>query len=143
MRLFATKKVDSLLQSAKLRKTGQRKAVLTALLRAHKPQTTEQIHLKLGKGGPNKVTVYRILESFVETGLVHKAFLRQRTWYFELADNCTESQCHPHFTCTDCGQTHCLFDMSLPMAKSPHKGFVINHQRVQLEGLCPHCSSSR
>jgi hypothetical protein len=30
--------------------------------------------------------------------------------------------------------------MSLPMAKSPYKGFVIGHQRVQLEGLCPKCN---
>jgi hypothetical protein len=30
--------------------------------------------------------------------------------------------------------------MSLPMAKSPYKGFVIGRQRVQLEGLCPKCN---
>jgi hypothetical protein len=27
----------------------------------------------------------------------------------------------------------------LPMAKSPHKGFVIRRQQVRLEGLCPTC----
>ena len=70
----------------------------------------------------NKVTVYRTLESLIEVGLVHRAFMHKRAWYFELADHCTEQQCHPHFTCTHCGVTHCLTDILLPMAKIPRKG---------------------
>jgi Fe2+ or Zn2+ uptake regulation protein len=72
---------------------------------------------------------------------VHKAFLQNRTWHFELAENCT--QCHPHFTCTNCGDTHCLTEITLPMAKSPHRGFVIDRQRVQLEGVCPECNANK
>jgi Fur family ferric uptake transcriptional regulator len=135
------RKTTDLLNSAKLRRTSPRAAILAALLRARKPQTAEQIATKLGrKAPPNKVTIYRTLETFLETGLVHKVFLRERTWHFELAHNCAETQCHPHFTCTSCGNTHCLTEATLPMAKSPHKGFVIRHQRVQLDGLCPKCS---
>ncbi|MHC4620342.1 MAG: Fur family transcriptional regulator [Planctomycetota bacterium] len=86
------------------------------------------------------MTIYRVLESLLKAGIVHKAFLDERTWRFELAHNCTESQCHPHFTCTNCGDTHCLPDVSVPMAESPQKGFVVDRQRVQLEGLCPKCN---
>jgi Fur family ferric uptake transcriptional regulator len=116
-------------------------AILSILLSARKPQTAEEISGKLAKGRLNKVTIYRSLESFVAAGLVHKAFLRERIWHFELADNCSAGQCHPHFTCTDCGDTHCLPEITLPMAANPPLGFVIDRQRVQLEGLCPKCSS--
>jgi Fur family ferric uptake transcriptional regulator len=134
-------KVRELLGSAGLRRTGPRVAVLGALLGARKPQTADQIAAKLSRPAANRVTVYRTLEAFLEAGLVHKAFVDERTWHFELAHNCTESQCHPHFTCTDCGDTNCLTEVSIPMAKSPGRGFVIHRQRVQLEGLCPKCNA--
>ncbi len=140
MKSQTRKRIDNLLGSAKLRRTGPRVAILGVLLGARRPQTAEQIAVNLAPAAPDKVTIYRTLESLVAAGLVHKAFLQERTWHFELARNCTESQCHPHFTCTNCGDMQCLTEMSLPMAKSPHKGFVIGRQRVQLEGLCPKCN---
>jgi len=140
MKLSIKQKARNLLASAGLRITVPRLAVLEVLLRARKPQTANQIGIKLGGTSPNKVTIYRVLESLLEAGLVHKVFLRQRAWHFEPADNCTETQCHPHFTCTSCEKTHCLTEITLPMAKTPHKGFAIRHQRVQLEGLCPKCN---
>ncbi len=133
-------KIKNMLSLANLRRTGPRAAILSVLLRARKPQTAYQIAAKLAPAGPNKVTIYRTLESFLNAGLVHKAFLQQRCWYFELSHHCTENQCHPHFTCTSCGDTHCLTELSLPMAKSPYKGFIIGRQRIQLEGLCPKCN---
>ena len=135
-------KIRDLLRTAKLRRTSPRVAILAILFGARRPQTAEQIAAKLSSNAPDKVTIYRALERFVAAGLVHKAFLQERTWHFELARNCTETQCHPHFTCTSCGDMHCLMEISLPMARSPHKGFVIGRQRVQLEGLCPKCNQN-
>jgi len=136
-------KPANMLRQAKLRCTRGRVAILEILAASTRPLTREQIASELGKKGLNKVTIYRALERFVRVGLVHRAFLHARTWHFELADNCSESQCHPHFTCTDCGQTHCLTEITVPMAKSPYKGFVIDRQRVQLEGLCPECNVNK
>jgi Fur family ferric uptake transcriptional regulator len=131
---------SGLLDSAGLYKTIPRLAVLDILLNAARPLTQNQIAQRLGKGRFDKATIYRTLEGFSKTGLVHKVFLQDRIGHFELAHNCTEKQCHPHFTCTGCGDTHCMTDILLPMAKSPYRGFIIRHQRVQLEGLCPKCS---
>lgn len=133
-------KAERLLTSVNLRCTRPRIAILNVLLGVKRPMTQEDIASKLGSDRPNKVTIYRTLEALVEADLVHKAFMSERTWHFELADNCTESQCHPHFTCTECSDTHCLPEISIPMAKSPYKGFNICHQQVQLEGLCPKCN---
>jgi len=129
-----------ILKAVKLYRTGCRIAILKVLLKSNKPLNQEQIAQRLGKKRFDKVTIYRTLESLREVGLVHKAFMQKRAWHFESAQDCTENQCHPHFTCTSCGNTHCLTEMKLPMAKSPHKGFIIRRQQVRLEGLCPACA---
>lgn len=133
-------KIEQFLTKAKLRKTQPRLKILKTLLNSTKPLTQEQITEELGAKAPDKVTVYRCLENFVEAGLVHKAFLQERTWHYELSHHCTDSQCHPHFTCKKCGVTSCLRGKSLPLIKGLKKGFVIHRQQVRLEGLCPKCA---
>lgn len=135
-------RLQKLLRSARLRVTGPRVAILGVLSAADKPVTHEQIRAALGPKGPNKVTIYRVLDRLLAAGLVHKAFLQERTWHFELAANCSRQQCHPHFNCTSCGSTHCLTEMSPEMAQSPYKGFIIQRQQIQLEGLCPDCNTA-
>jgi len=130
----------NILKAAKLYRTECRTAILKVLLKTNQPLSQDEIARRLGKHHFNKVSIYRTLESFCKAGLVHKAFMHERAWHFELAQDCSETQCHPHFTCTNCGDTHCLTEMTLPMAKSPHKGFVIRRQQVRLEGLCPACA---
>ncbi len=137
----ASKPVRELLSSEGLRVTAPRAAVLQVLLDAARPLTREQIAEKLGGLAPNKVTIYRILEALVEADIVHKAFLQDRTWHFEAAHRCSEHQCHPHFSCTRCGRTDCLTEVKMPLAPGP-AGYKIEHQRVQLEGLCPKCNVS-
>lgn len=134
-------KVQQMLKSARLRRTKPRSDILTALLEAHQPLTREQIAERIGADAPNKVTIYRAMETFVTADIVHKAFVQDRTWYFELSHHCTTDQCHPHFSCTSCGQTDCLPDLRIPMTADSN-GYIIQHQRVQLEGLCPKCSKS-
>ncbi len=133
---------NKMLKSAELYCTQSRVAILKLLIKAVRPLSREQIAQKSGKNHFDKVTIYRTLDSLRKAGLVHRAFTANRAWYYELAHNCTESQCHPHFTCTNCGDTHCLTGMMLPMAKakSPYNGYVIQHQQVRLEGLCPACA---
>jgi len=130
----------NMLKRARLYCTEARIAILKVLLLAARPLRQDQVAEQVAPPAMNKVTVYRTLESLVAAGLVHRAFTQDRAWYFELADHCTDRQCHPHFTCTHCGVTHCLTDISLPMARIPQRGFVIHRQQVQLEGLCPACA---
>jgi Fur family ferric uptake transcriptional regulator len=129
-----------ILKSAKLYCTAGRVAVLRILLKADKPLRQDEIAGRLGKKRFDKITIYRTLESLLEVGLVHKAFLDERARHFELARNCSETQCHPHFTCTSCGKTHCLTEMAIPKVKGTHKGFLIHRQQTRLEGLCPACA---
>jgi Fur family ferric uptake transcriptional regulator len=129
-----------MLKTTKLYCTSGRVAVLNILIKANKPLNQAQIARRLGTKHFDKVTIYRTLESLAEVGLVHKAYVEKRAAHFELAHHCSKNQCHPHFTCIRCGSTHCLTGMVLPMARSPHKGFIIHRQQVRLEGLCPSCA---
>jgi len=132
--------VCKILKAAKLYCTECRIALLKVLLKADKPLNQDEIAQRLGKNRFDKVTIYRTLESFCEAGLVHKVFMEKRAWHFESAQDCSESQCHPHFTCSNCGDTHCLTEITPLLIKSPHKGFIIRRQQVRLEGLCPACT---
>ncbi|MEJ2648882.1 MAG: transcriptional repressor [Sedimentisphaerales bacterium] len=134
------KLIREMLKNAGLYYTENRVSILKVLFESGKPLSEKKIAAKSGERHFDKVTIYRTLESLVKAGLVHKAFINKRAWHFELAQRCTEKQCHAHFTCTNCGSTHCLMDISLPMATTRQKGFIINRQQVHLEGLCPACS---
>jgi Fur family ferric uptake transcriptional regulator len=129
-----------MLKAADLYCTQGRVIILKVLLEAGKPLSQDQVAHCSGLGHFDKVTIYRTLASLLQVGLVHRVFVDKRARHYELAHHCTERQCHPHFTCTSCGDTHCLTEISLPMAKSPHKGFIIRRQQVRLEGLCPACA---
>jgi Fur family ferric uptake transcriptional regulator len=133
------KSVENILGSMKLRRTDQRRTILEVLLDAKGPQTADEIMAAMSRKSANKVTVYRTLESMVGVGLVHRVFAHKRAEYFELADRCTDAQCHPHFTCVSCGATNCAVGASVPIAKGLEKGFIIHRQQVYLEGLCPRC----
>ncbi len=133
-------KARQMLKAANLYHTKNRAAILKVLTKTNKPLSQEQIARKSGKNRLDKVTIYRTLESFCRTGLVHKAFIDKRAAHFELGNRCEEICCHPHFTCKSCGVTNCLVGLSVPMVKGLKKGFVIHRQQVRLEGLCPACA---
>lgn len=132
-------KMSKMLKSAGLRQTDARVGVLSVLSESGEALSQDQIASKLAEIAPNKTTIYRVLESLVRKGVVHKAFTRDRSVYFELAGNCSDRQCHPHFTCTNCEQTTCLTDVDIPLASIGRKGYEIHHQKVEIQGLCPSC----
>jgi Fur family ferric uptake transcriptional regulator len=128
-----------MLKASHLYCTTARVAILQVLLKAPQPLTQDQIASRLAVHH-DKVTIYRTLASLLHAGLVHKALTGAKTWQFELGHRCTTHQCHPHFTCTRCGSTHCLTDLQPPLTQGPYRGFVIQRQQVLLEGLCPRCA---
>jgi len=140
MKSQTKKSIDNLLGLVKLRRTDHRRTILEVLLNAKGPKSADEIITAMSKRSANKVTVYRTLESMVGTGLVHRAFVHKRAEHFELADRCTNLQCHPHFTCVSCGVTNCVVGVSMPIVKGLEQGFVVRRQQVHIEGLCPQCA---
>jgi len=141
MSLSGKNKTTELLKKASLRRTQPRLAVLGVLIDTDAPITHQQIADSLADSAPDKVTIYRVLECLMKKGIVHKAFMKERTAFFELAHNCSKTQCHPHFTCTSCRKTLCMKNAKMPLAEINEQGFTIKHQKVELEGLCPECNA--
>ena len=129
-----------MLKTASLYVTDCRVSIVMVLLKADHPLSQDEIAKKIKGKSFNKVSIYRTFESLVKAALVHKAYVDKRAAHYELADKCSKKQCHPHFTCTKCGRTHCMIDVSVPLVKdTAGKGFIIQRQQVRLEGLCPKC----
>jgi Fur family ferric uptake transcriptional regulator len=131
--------IKTMLKNTGLYCTNARITILQVLAKTKRPLSQDQIARCLS-AKPDKVTIYRTLTSLLKADLVHRAYVDERAAYYELSTHCSKSQCHPHFTCTQCGRTHCLRSLKIPMAKSPHQGFLIQRQKVRLEGLCPACT---
>ena len=132
-------KAAALLNTADLRQTAPRIAIVGAMLKAASPLTQEQIAEHIGTSAPNKTTIYRTLMHLVEKNVVHEAFTQERSQYFELAHRCGKVQCHPHFTCVRCSRTHCLTGVSAPLVELP-AGFSMQRQQISIEGICPQCN---
>lgn len=135
-------KAAALLNSVNLRQTQPRVAILTVLLTADAPLSQEQIAEQIGTAAPNKTTIYRNLMNLVDKDLVHKAYLEERTWHFELAHHCGRHQCHPHFTCSVCQQTQCLPEVAMPLVELP-EDYVMQRQQVRIEGICGDCRKKK
>ena len=131
---------EKILKAANMNHTKAQVRIIEELLKTKRPLSREELAEQLGHNSPNKTTIYRIIERLCERNLVHKAFVKDRAAKYELARNCTDTQCHPHFTCTNCGKTFCLNDTFIPLIKGLKKGFVISRQQVRIEGLCSSCS---
>ncbi|NLW83390.1 MAG: hypothetical protein GXY41_03145 [Phycisphaerae bacterium] len=130
----------ALLRQKRLRVTAPRVAVIAAILQSDSPLTQQQIAAQLGDQSPNKTTIYRTLLSLINADVVHRAFVQQRQWHFELAHHCSPIQCHPHFTCIRCHRTECLHDVSYPLVDLP-KGMTMYRQQIRIEGICSACSA--
>ncbi len=136
---------ERILRSFGLRCTPGRLALLKILAEANHALSQEQIAalLKQTKQSLNKVSIYRALECFVETGMVHRAFLQNRIWHYELSFRCSVKQCHPHFHCYICRCTFCMPQVSVPLASGLEEGFILERQQVRLEGICPNCKDAK
>ena len=94
----------------------------------------------------NKVTVYRALECFEETGLIHHVPGKNNLKRFSLCrEECAPHQHthnHGHFICNKCDQTYCLESVQIPKL-APLKDFTIQQYQLTLEGICNDCNTQK
>jgi len=122
----------------KRRSTPAKQAVLDILKSSKVALSQEDIEQKV-KGTMDRVTVYRILNSFCEDGYTHKILSDDGKYYFAICLNCTEKKHqhnHFHFRCLNCQQVECLSEnvnVQLP------KGYELVHINCLLTGYCKNC----
>ncbi len=91
----------------------------------------------------DRVTLYRTLGSFLESGILHKIPNEDGTATYGLChDTCSpedHTHDHIHFKCNNCGEIACLDDKEVPKIKLP-EGYQINAINVLIDGICLKCS---
>ena len=122
-----------------LRLTRQRKHVYGALLQQQDHPTAMEVFLRARPEmeSLSLATVYNVLETLAERGLVRKVHLDSGSTRY-----CANNAKHGHFTCTGCGA---VMDVPLlpgaELEKLHHlpRGYTVTQQEVSLHGLCATC----
>ena len=131
-----------LLTSVKLDATANRLRVLEVIGNNGFPLSAGDIFETLDRSNSiNRVTVYRILDLLVETGVIERISTGGRAFYYGLAPNDHHAP-HPHFYCKLCGQMDCLNPESLQVETEPlWKTFPgrIDKVEVRVDGVCKNC----
>ena len=129
------------LKKSGLAKTTQRMAVLESLIGAEHPLNVNEILEKTaGAAKINRVTVYRILSSFRDNGIIREIETGHGISSYEMA--CTHNPLHPHFRCRSCGCIVCLPPLTLSQAwdwLAQPTDFSVEKIDVQLIGMCAQC----
>lgn len=128
----------SLLKQKGYKVTPTRILVLETFSKNEKPLSVDIIYKKL-QGRINEVTIYRIISSFLLTGILKRVDLRKDRAYFEL-----NNDHHHHIVCTKCDVvesfTDCDIDKLMSKFLNKSSKFVkINAHSFELFGVCKSC----
>lgn len=138
-----THSIPELLHQHGLRSTAARQFVLDFFLQKENALSHSEIEREIGEKF-DRVTIYRTLKTFEESGLIHKvpddgAVVK----YAACAAPCTthtHHDNHVHFKCLRCEQTVCLNEVDVQLPKLP-AGYAINDFQLLVTGYCPSCQS--
>jgi Fur family ferric uptake transcriptional regulator len=102
------------------------------------PVTALEVQEKLGL---DKVTVYRTLQTFEESGIVRSVELGKRSKYFEL-DHADD---HHHITCIRCGEIEAVHmcpveDIEKQVLRSSKQFTELASHMLEFQGVCKSCS---
>ena len=133
--------VQDILKQNGLSTTDSRKAILTLFLETAGALEHGVIEKKTGAQF-DRVTVYRTLQTFQKSGIIHTIpSIDNIVKYALCQDNCNAKQHlhnHIHFVCDQCGNTYCLQNIEVPQVKLP-KGFRSSTTDVLVNGVCKSC----
>lgn len=137
------------LQTAGLRATGPRMAVLRCLYAASGPVSHGDVAASLAEEGWDRATVYRNLIDLTEAGILSRTDHGDHTWRFERKaarkshDTAAhgDDEAHPHFMCNACGDVVCLPDGAVQVTAARGTPRAIKRKRfeVQIKGRCDRC----
>ena len=120
------------------RATPARIAVLRLLEAAEQALSHREIEEALGTGF-DRVTLYRVLDWLVESGLSHRVADAERVFRFSLASpGSAAHKEHAHFRCEGCGKVFCLADIPVPAPALP-AGFSGKAVEYCITGQCARC----
>ena len=119
------------------RQTKSKKAILQCLQEAgNYGLRADSIESQLPEF--DRVTIYRVLQSFIDDGIIHKVISDNGKFYYFKCKNCGEVHHHHHyhFKCEKCGKVACMeneIEVKVP------KGYTIDNVNFWITGVCNKC----
>ena len=135
---------DIILKKHGLKNTRQRIAVLDELSRSDSARSQPDLEKTL-KAEMDRVTLYRILSSFQENGIVHAIMDQNGTMnYAPCTASCTAENHHDehlHFNCSSCNRIFCL-EVKVPSVRIPEE-FKVEQLSLTARGICNLCLTTK
>ena len=128
-----------ILRNNDLKSTPARLAILSFLSEQSAPRDVEDIivHIANEHETVDRVTVYRILETFVKKGLIKRLEFGEGKYRYELAGDD-----HHHLICESCGKVEDISDChisDLEKEISQRKKFLVKRHQLEFFGVCRSC----
>ena len=124
-----------------LRATPARIAVLDVLTSSKAPLDISAINnlLEKLKVDADQATIYRIIENFMQKGLINRFCFQDRKFYYEA--NRGE---HHHAICTSCGIIEDVSNCKIRAVEAEIEttiGFKVESHSLEFFGLCKNCNN--
>lgn len=128
-----------LLRNRKLKATSKRLEVLNLI--RERSSAISYSALQTALQGFDRVTLYRTIQSLLETRIIHKALTEENeTFYALCSSNCTSVTHiheHIHFTCIECHGVTCVESLNPIQLSIP--GHSIENVEIAARGRCATC----
>ncbi|MEA4926988.1 MAG: Fur family transcriptional regulator [Syntrophomonadaceae bacterium] len=124
------------LKRQNIRLSTRRQKVLEYLCHNLVHPTVDRIYVDIKKELPNlsKTTIYNILDTFVDAGLVRIVNIEDNEVRYDII-----TEPHGHFKCVECGAIS-DFEIDIDsLALTGLSGCKITDQDVYFKGICPEC----
>ncbi len=134
-------KIYKILSENKLKATPQRMFVYSMLSKLHRHLNADEIYEKVKKTMPaiSFATVYAILRSFKEAGIINELRINSERSFFEV-----RLDGHHHFYCEKCKT---IFDIDIPscctLEKKEINGHIIKNFEGYFHGICKKCAKKK
>ncbi len=132
------------IQTAGLRRTGQRDLILEIFLSTEEHLTSEDLYGLVVKkdSSVGLTTVYRTLKLLTEAGLAREVRFGDNKTYYEHHYN---HEHHDHMICTECGKVIEFFSAAIEDLQdqmASNFGFKPTHHSLRMWGLCSDCQQN-
>lgn len=131
-----------ILKRKKLRFTKVRDEVLTIFRNKNYALSYYDIEKEL-QSEYDTATIYRTINTFVESDIIHQIPLDSKTAYYGINENGDPGSLksdHIHFVCGNCRRTFCLDDVTVNNINI-NSNFQLKSLKIIAEGICVGCSS--
>lgn len=136
---FAAPELVDRIRALGARATPARVAVLQLLQGAERALSHHDVEQALADADIDRVTLYRVLDWMVESGLAHRVTDAERVFRFSIASPTAPAHSeHAHFRCEACGKVFCLEDIPINRPALP-AGFSSHSVELCITGQCARC----